>query len=165
LFGSIAENGETTAEAIERQMNEMSAEIDNTTDSVVELAEQMGEELPAAMRKVEIAQQTWSPIMEDMADLIENVMEAMSGLIEKMNEYNEIELNPLDIPDSSGISNRVTVTPAASNQSGNSDSPGGTYSGTENQENIPKETTSKGYNYGDSFTTLTTIHVKFPWDS
>jgi uncharacterized membrane protein YgcG len=107
----------------------------------------MGEELPAAMRKVEIAQQTWNPIMEDMADLIENVMEAMSGLIEKMNEYNDIDLKPLDIPDSSGLSSRYTAAVATSSSgssSGGDSGGGGSF--------------SNGYNVLQSRT------IKTPWE-
>lgn len=127
MFGLIANDGETLEEAINREMTAVSEDIDNTTDKVHELAQTMGEELPAAIENVSNIQSQWGPVLDEAAELIENLGTAIEGLIEKMNEYNDIDLKPLDIPDSSGLSSRYTVQPNTSSDSGNGGGGGNTY--------------------------------------
>lgn len=158
MFGLIANDGETLEEAINREMTGISEDIDNTTDKVHELAQTMGEELPAAIENVSNIQSQWGPVLDEAAELIENLGTAIEGLIEKMNEYNDIDLKPLDIPDSSGLSSRYTAAIAASGDGngggGSGNGGGGSYGGSGNPENDTK-------NYQKS--SIITLNFTQPW--
>ena len=158
MFGLIANDGETLEEAINREMTGVSEDIDNTTDKVRELAQTMGEELPAAIENVSNIQSQWGPVLDEAAELIENLGTAIEGLIEKMNEYNDIDLKPLDIPDSSGLSSRYTAAIATSdggNGGGGSESGGGGQSFANSN--------SSNSQFNDSSATLQTVEFDTPW--
>lgn len=162
MFDLIANNGETLEEAINREMTSVSEDIDNTTDKVRELAQTMSEELPTAIENVSNIQSQWGPVLNEAAELIENLGTAIEGLIEKMNEYNDIDLKPLDIPDSSGLSSRYTAAVAASGgngDSGNGGIIGGGFLGSGKDNNLSAINGSNG-----SYTTLTKIAFLTPWD-
>lgn len=161
MFDLIANNGETLEEAINREMTAVSEDIDNATDKVRELAQTMSEELPTAIENVSNIQSQWGPVLNEAAELIENLGTAIEGLIEKMNEYNNIDLKPLDIPDSSGLSNRYTAAIVAG--SGNGDSGnggiGGGFLGSGKDNDLSAINGSNG-----SYATLTKIAFLTPWD-
>ncbi len=161
MFGLIANDGETFEEAINREMTGVSEDIDNTTDKVHELAQAMGEELPAAIENVSNIQSQWGPVLDEAAELIENLGTAIEGLIEKMNEYNDIDLKPLDIPDSSGLSSRYTAAIAAGSGNGGGGS-GGIGGGFLSSEKDNDPFAMNGSN--GSYTTLTKIAFLTPWD-
>ena len=140
LFNLIANDGETLEEAVNREMISISSNIDNATDKVRELADAMSTELPDAIANVANIQSQWGPVLDEAAELIENLGTAIEGLIEKMNDYNSIELKPLEIPDSSGLSERYTAAVAASSggDSSSGNGGGGSYSGSGAPENDTK---------------------------
>ena len=161
MFSLIANNGETLEEAINREMTAVSEDIDNATDKVHELAQTMSEELPAAIENVSNIQSQWGPVLNEAAELIENLGTAIEGLIEKMNEYNDIDLKSFDIPDSSGLSSRYTAAIVAG--SGNGDSGnggiGGGFLGSGKNNDPSAINGSNG-----SYATLTKIAFLTPWD-
>ena len=162
MLNSIDYAGEDFAETATRWMNETSESIDDATNSVHELAQAMSEELPTAMNAVAGVQSEWGPALERAEELIVNLGEALEGLIDKMNEYNDIDLKALDIPDSSGLSNRY----AAMVGSGNGGSGGSGIVGSSG--NLPltlkqQEQASQGTNYQKSV--LNTVSFSTPWSS
>ena len=161
MLNSIGYAGEDFAETATRWMNETSESIDDATDSVHELAQAMSEELPTAMNAVAGVQSEWGPALERAEELIVNLGEALEGLIDKMNEYNDTDLKALDIPDSSGLSNRYAA------MIGSSDGGSGG-SGTGPSGNLPltlkqQEQASQGTNYQKSV--LNTVSFSTPWSS
>ena len=157
MLNSIGYAGEDFAETTTRWMNEASESIDSATDSVHELAQAMGEELPAAIENVSNIQSQWGPVLDEAAELIENLGTAIEGLIEKMNEYNDIDLKPLDIPDSSGLSGRYTAAIAAGSDGGggSGNGGGGSYGSSTDDD--------KEKNYQKS--ELLKITFRTPWSS
>ena len=120
----------------------------------------MSEELPAAIENVSNIQSQWGPVLDEAAELIENLGTAIEGLIEKMNEYNDIDLKPLDIPDSSGLSSRYTAAITASGgDSGGSGNGGGGFLSSGKDNDPSAMNGSNG-----SYTTLTKIAFSTPWD-
>jgi len=137
VLNSIGEEGEDFVTTAARWMDETSDDLDAATNKVHQLTDALGTDLSTAISYVSNVQNEWTPIMEEAVDMIENLGNAIDGLIEKMNEYNSIELKELVIPDSSGLSSRYTAAIAAAgggSSGGSGNGGGGSSTGTNPNE-------------------------------